>query len=68
MTSMSFSEQQHTSDITHTSTKRTKLITVFPILYYFKILSNRYRLKAHCHPRISYGHTKLISQVHSEHI
>ena len=39
MTSVSFSEQQHTPDITHTSTKLTKLITVLPILYYFQILS-----------------------------
>ena len=38
MTSVSFSEQQHTPDITHTSTKLTKLITVLPILYYFHII------------------------------
>ena len=37
MTSISFSEQQHTPDITHMSTKLTKLITVLPILYYFHI-------------------------------
>ena len=26
------------------------------------------RLKARCHPRISYGHTKFISQVHSKNV
>ena len=39
MTSISFSEQRHTPDITQTSAKLTKLITVLPILYYFQILS-----------------------------
>ena len=34
-----------------------------------KIMNNvrdQFILKAHCHPRISYGHTKLISQVRSK--
>ena len=35
MTSISISELQHTPDITHTSTKLAKLITVLPVLYYF---------------------------------
>ena len=38
MASVSFSEQQPTPDITHTSAKLTKLITVLSILYYFQIL------------------------------
>ena len=45
MKSMSFSEQQHNPDLTHTSTKLTKLITVLPILYYFQILSKWVQFK-----------------------
>ena len=48
MASISFFEQQHTPDITHTPTKLTKLITALPILYYFQILSNGYSLNAAC--------------------
>ena len=45
MTSISFSEQQHTPDITHMSTTPTKLITVLSILYYFQILSQWVQFK-----------------------
>ena len=36
MAAISFSEQQHTADINHTSTKLTKLITVRPFYIIFK--------------------------------
>ena len=39
MTSMSFSEQQHTPNITLTSTKLTKLSTTLLIIYLFQLLS-----------------------------
>ena len=39
MTSMSFSERQHISNITLTSTKLTKLTTILLITYYFQLLS-----------------------------
>ena len=45
MTSISFFEEQYTPDITHTSTKLRKLITVLPILYYFQILSQWIQFK-----------------------
>ena len=38
MTSISFSEQQHTPDITQTSTKLTKLITILPIILFSNII------------------------------
>ena len=38
MKSVSFSEQQHTPDITHKSTQTNKIKA---ILYYFQILSQR---------------------------
>ena len=41
MASISFSEQQYTSNIALTSTKLTKLTTILLIIYYFQLLSYR---------------------------
>ena len=48
MTSISFFEQQYTTDITHTSTKLTKLITVLPVFNIFKYYLNGYSLNVTC--------------------
>ena len=45
-----------------------KLITLAPMHHLKPLVSLQVHLKAHCHSRISYDHTKSISQVYSKNV